>query len=144
MSGLDFTVKYVPDENVLPGALSGLYKFGALGTVRASVEYIEHDPLRTDTPGDIPLFDLILVGQEVMATVPRRSNCLANEPAVSSEESTRRQPTPFARKPATDLPPVPVTLPEGSASSPKRHGRPPKIAPPCDDVAGPRASCAVG
>ena len=50
----------------------------------------------------------------------------------------------FARKPATDLPPVPVTLPEGSASSPKRHGRPPKVAPLRDDVAGPRASWAVG
>ena len=107
--------------------------------MRTSVEYIEHDPLQTDAPGDMSLFDLILVGQEAMATVPRRSKCLANGPAVSSEESARRQSTPLSRKPATDLPPVPVILPEGSELSPKRRGGPPKVAPPSDDVAGPLA-----
>lgn len=43
-------------------------------------------------------------------------------------QSTRRQSTPLARRPAKDLP-VPVTLPGGSVSSPKWRDRPPKVAP---------------
>jgi len=33
LSGFDFTMKYVPSENIFPDALSGLYKFDIPGTV---------------------------------------------------------------------------------------------------------------
>ena len=41
-----FTAQYVPGENnVLPNALLRLYEFDTPGTVHASSEYVEHDPL---------------------------------------------------------------------------------------------------
>ena len=46
-----FTVKYVPGENAfLLDALSRLYGFEAPGTVQASLECVEHDPLRMSAP----------------------------------------------------------------------------------------------
>ena len=51
LSGFDFKVQYMPGEdNVLPGAVSRLYKFDAPGTMRAPFEFVEQELSRTDVP----------------------------------------------------------------------------------------------
>ena len=103
LSKFDFTALYVPSkENALPNTLSRLYKFDAVGIVRASFEYVGHDPLRKDARGgsDTPLAvlsDPVLAGKEAMATAPHQS---------------------VAHKPAKDLL-LPVAEPKGAALLPK-------------------------
>ena len=104
MSKFDFTAPYVPSkENALPNTLSRLYKFDAVGIVRASFEYVGHDPLQKDTRGglDTPLgvlLDPVLAGKEAMATAP---HCQS-----------------IAHKPVKDLL-LPVAEHKGAASLPK-------------------------
>ena len=123
LSGLDFIVQYVSGENVL----SRLYEFGVPGTVRASSEYVDHDPLRTDAPGGSDtsspavLSTPVLVGQ-VMATAPHRSNRLANRPVASVDTSSVHSSCPQT----SEGPTCTFTLPGGSVSSTKwRDRRPP-------------------
>ena len=149
LSGFDFTVQYVPGEdNVLPDALSHLYKFDAPGTIRAPSEFVEHDLPRTDVPDAHDTFPPavlsapVLVGHEALATAPRRSTRLADKPVAPPVESKRRQSIPIKAK----ISPVAPILPSGGAgpTPPRRRGRPPKAtrvdASPRVDVVPPAPS----
>ena len=126
LSRLDFIVQYGSGENVL----SRLYEFGVPGTMQASCEYVDHDPLWTThlvVPTRRPLLSSRLLSWLARTWLLRLIVVIALR-AGRLRQSTRRQSTPLARRPAKDLP-VPVTLPGGSVSSPKWRDRPPKVAP---------------
>jgi len=71
-------VKYLPGvENLLPDALSRMYAFDAPGTVRTPSEYVQHDMdndfTRTAHLASMPM----IVGEEALATHPRRGGRVA-------------------------------------------------------------------
>jgi len=85
LSEFDFTVLYVPgEENILPDALSRMYKFNAPGTIWSHDEYLQCD-LDVADVDSTPLSGVIsaplLVGQEAIAPNVRCSNRLADRQA---------------------------------------------------------------
>lgn len=74
LSEFEFTVKYIAgEENILLDALSHLYEYDELGTIRALEEYSQYDVnVETNTRVDgTVLSALFFVGIEALALSPR-------------------------------------------------------------------------
>ena len=106
---------------MLPDALSRLYEFDSLGTIRALSEYVQHDP--TVNPEGTSLCQILtaplLVGPEAMACTPDVNlPTLDDDWELIHHEEVLPPPKPRARKPPP--PPAETGQPETGAEFAKQ------------------------
>jgi hypothetical protein len=135
MSEFDFEVKYVPGkENTVSDALSRMYSADALGTVRAAVEYAQHDE-ECPPPRLAGISAPVSAGSEAMARLhaaklvveganpPRRSARIAQGNSKPASPPTKKSAHRTVDPPALPVVTVPAPPPPTQPARPERRAR---------------------